>query len=80
MTHRLDVARVLSLHGARRYTDTVSQLEHALQCAALARRNRAADEIVLAALLHDFGHLPPARCGDVPLPRGRGGITGTGAN
>jgi predicted HD phosphohydrolase len=35
----------------------VSQLGHALQCAALARRHRADDEVVLAALLHDVGHL-----------------------
>jgi predicted HD phosphohydrolase len=35
----------------------VSQLEHALQCAAHARRDRADDEVVVAALLHDVGHL-----------------------
>lgn len=35
----------------------MTQLEHALQCAALARRERADDEVVLAALLHDVGHL-----------------------
>ena len=41
--------------------EPVSQLEHALQCAALARAARAADAEVLAALFHDIGHLiaPP---------------------
>ncbi len=37
--------------------DAVSALDHALQCAALARRAGAGDEVVLAALLHDVGHL-----------------------
>jgi putative nucleotidyltransferase with HDIG domain len=41
--------------------EPVSQLEHALQCAALARAAKAAPEEVLAALFHDIGHLiaPP---------------------
>lgn len=34
----------------------VSQLEHALQTAALARRAGAPREEILAALLHDIGH------------------------
>lgn len=37
--------------------EPVSQLEHALQCAALARVANAAPEEVLAALFHDIGHL-----------------------
>jgi predicted HD phosphohydrolase len=37
--------------------EPVSQLEHALQCAALAQQARASDVEVLAALLHDIGHL-----------------------
>jgi predicted HD phosphohydrolase len=57
MTRQLGVARVLLAQGVRRQGETVTQLEHALQCAALARRDRAADEVVLAALLHDIGHL-----------------------
>src|SRR5262252_1145827 len=35
----------------------VSQLQHALQAAALARAANAPDDEVLAALLHDVGHL-----------------------
>ncbi len=58
MTRQLAVARVLLSHGVRPEREAVTQLEHALQCAALARRAGTADEVVLAALLHDIGHLP----------------------
>jgi [1-hydroxy-2-(trimethylamino)ethyl]phosphonate dioxygenase len=37
--------------------EAVSQTEHALQSAALAERQGAADNLVIAALLHDVGHL-----------------------
>ena len=47
--------------GRMRYGEAVTQEEHALQCAALARASGADDELVVAALLHDIGHLlvPP---------------------
>ncbi|MFZ1062123.1 MAG: HD domain-containing protein [Acidimicrobiales bacterium] len=35
----------------------MSQTEHALQCAALAQKDGAPDTLVVAALLHDVGHL-----------------------
>lgn len=41
--------------------EPVSQLEHALQCAALARQSGARDALVVAALLHDIGHLCAAQ-------------------
>ncbi len=37
--------------------EPISQLEHALQAAALARQAGASDHVVIAALLHDIGHL-----------------------
>lgn len=37
--------------------EAVSQLEHALQSAALAEEEQAAPALIVAALLHDFGHL-----------------------
>ena len=44
--------------GADQYGgEAVSQLEHALQSAALARAVQAPDAEVAAALLHDLGHL-----------------------
>ena len=55
------VERVLSVLRAAERSDyigeEVSQLEHALQCAHFARQSGAGDEVVLAALLHDIGHL-----------------------
>lgn len=37
--------------------EPVSQLEHALQSAYYAEREGASDELIVAALLHDIGHL-----------------------
>jgi [1-hydroxy-2-(trimethylamino)ethyl]phosphonate dioxygenase len=55
------VDRILDLlasKGSARYgRECVSQTEHALQCAALAEKQGAADSLVGAALLHDLGHL-----------------------
>jgi len=36
---------------------SVTQLEHAIQCAMLAEREGAAPALVAASLLHDLGHL-----------------------
>jgi len=49
--------------------EPVSQLEHALQCAAAAERAGAPEEAVLAALFHDLGHLVG---GDAPSMEGLG--------
>jgi phosphonate degradation associated HDIG domain protein len=55
------VDRILELYaerGAEQYGgEAVSQLEHALQAAALAQSERAPEAMVAAALLHDVGHL-----------------------
>lgn len=45
----------MEYHGER-----VSQLEHALQCAHLARNDSGSEEEIIAALLHDIGHIWPA--------------------
>ncbi len=62
----LDPAALLSAHGRRRYGEAVTQLEHALQCAKLAAEEGADDELVLAALLHDLGHLAGAGRPEAP--------------
>ena len=41
----------------RMYDEDVTELEHALQSAALAQADGAPDRLVAAALLHDVGHL-----------------------
>jgi hypothetical protein len=50
---------LLETRGQDRYDESVSQLEHALQAAALARVEGAPAALVVAALLHDVGHLHP---------------------
>jgi phosphonate degradation associated HDIG domain protein len=50
--------------------EPISQLDHALQCADLAREAGAGDDLVAAALLHDIGHLCAA--GDAPRMDGLG--------
>ncbi len=48
----------LARKGDARYGgEAVTQLQHALQCAELARQAGAGDALVAAALLHDYGHL-----------------------
>ena len=55
--------RVLGLYrdlGDMEYHgEAVSQLEHALQTAQIARDEGGSDEEVIAALLHDIGHIWP---------------------
>jgi phosphonate degradation associated HDIG domain protein len=57
----LNLSEVISLllrRGQNQYgMEAVSQLEHALQCADLAEKAGESIETVVAALLHDFGHL-----------------------
>lgn len=43
--------------GATHYDEAVTQTEHALQTAALAHADGAENALVVAALLHDIGHL-----------------------
>jgi predicted HD phosphohydrolase len=63
---------LLATGSARSYDgEAVSELAHALQCAALAAADRADDELVLAALVHDVGRIPGVHDGpheDVELP------------
>jgi len=55
------VTRLFDLYagaGQRDYLgECVSQMEHALQCAHFARAAGASGEQIVAALLHDVGHL-----------------------
>ncbi len=60
MTQPATIDDVLSLYdqfGDQTYGEDVTQTAHALQCAALAMREQAAEALVAAALLHDIGHL-----------------------
>lgn len=54
----------LRRRGHERYTgEPVSHLEHALQTATLAQRAGAPEPLVVAALLHDIGHLLHGQAG-----------------
>jgi phosphonate degradation associated HDIG domain protein len=55
--------------GGEYHGEAVTQLEHALQCAALAGAAGHPAEVVAAALLHDIGHLLHAH-GEDYLARG----------
>lgn len=52
---------LFNLYGAERYEstreDSVTQLDHALQCGTLAAHAGASETLVAAAFLHDVGHL-----------------------
>jgi phosphonate degradation associated HDIG domain protein len=53
-----DIGRLLATRGVNQYgREAVSQLEHALQCAQLAEQAGETRATVVAALLHDLGHL-----------------------
>ena len=46
----------MEIRGQSFYDEAVTQLEHALQCAALATHNDASPTLITSALLHDIGH------------------------
>lgn len=51
------IADLFDRHGDEMYGEDVTQRQHALQCAHWARQEEAPDRLVLAALLHDIGHM-----------------------
>ncbi|WP_296226065.1 phosphonate degradation HD-domain oxygenase [Ralstonia sp. UBA689] len=65
-----DIRTLFDRHGHIAYSgEPVTQLEHALQTAALAEAAGASDALVTAALLHDLGHLLNLQ-GDTPTAHG----------
>ena len=65
-----DIERLFEERGGEQYSgEPVTQLEHALQTAALGDAEGASDALVTAALLHDLGHLLHD-LGDTPSMRG----------
>lgn len=64
----VNISELFLVQGAAQYgSEAVSQQQHALQCAQLAERAGASNELIAAALLHDLGHLlSPAAVHDQP--------------
>jgi predicted HD phosphohydrolase len=63
-----DILKLFNDKGHSEYGgEAVTQLEHALQTATLARENNASDQLITAALLHDIGHLLHDLPNDAPL-------------
>jgi phosphonate degradation associated HDIG domain protein len=53
-----DIHDLFDQYGSLSYSgEPVTQLEHALQCGALAEAEGADDEMICAAFLHDLGHM-----------------------
>ncbi len=52
-----DVLKTYREHGHRLYGESVTELQHALQCATFAQQAGEPPVVVAAALLHDYGHL-----------------------
>lgn len=62
-----DIIHLLETRASSQYgREAVSQLEHALQCAQLAEQAGETDATVVAALLHDLGHLIAAEKAERP--------------
>ncbi len=65
-----DIERLFADRGGEQYAgEPVTQLEHALQAAALGEAEGASDSLITAALLHDLGHLLHD-LGETPTERG----------
>jgi phosphonate degradation associated HDIG domain protein len=47
----------MKAHGQEHYEEDVTQMEHALQTAALAKAARKNEALITAALFHDIGHM-----------------------
>jgi [1-hydroxy-2-(trimethylamino)ethyl]phosphonate dioxygenase len=63
-----EILELFATKGAAAYHgEDVSQEEHALQAAELAEREGAPDPLVVAALLHDLGHLLDGQDEDLAL-------------
>ncbi|HEV3414334.1 MAG TPA: HD domain-containing protein [Puia sp.] len=66
-------------HGGAEYAgEKVSQLEHMAQAAQLAEAQGYDEEVVLAAFLHDIGHISAAARGDGAMSASRGEMDGFG--
>lgn len=60
-----EIINLFSQHGGNEYAgEKVTQLEHMEQAARLAEQEGAEEEVILAAFLHDIGHICVSAKGD----------------
>lgn len=52
-----EIRRLYERWGTCNYDEEIAQIDHGIKCALLAREHGADDALVVAALLHDVGHL-----------------------
>ena len=52
-----EVEHIYSEWGSQFYSEKITQVAHGVQCALLAEQSGESDSLILAALLHDIGHL-----------------------
>lgn len=52
-----EIFSAFATSGHRHYGESVTELQHALQCALLATQNNEDPAMIVACLLHDYGHL-----------------------
>jgi phosphonate degradation associated HDIG domain protein len=67
-----EVTKLYARWGNEHYDEDLGQIDHALQTAWLAAGAGASDAVIVAALLHDIGHLLALR-GDAAGPHERTG-------
>jgi [1-hydroxy-2-(trimethylamino)ethyl]phosphonate dioxygenase len=53
----MEIERLFGTRGQLVYGEAITQIEHALQCATLAEGDEAPPHLILAAWLHDIGHM-----------------------
>lgn len=64
-----EIEDMLTARGDNRYSEAVTQREHALQAALLAEDEGGSSALITAALLHDIGHMLQ-RFGPEPAAQG----------
>ncbi len=52
-----DIEKLYFSRGSLHYGEGITQIEHALQSAELAQAHGGSESLIVAALLHDIGHL-----------------------
>lgn len=52
-----EIFQVFGAKGHRSYGEEVTELQHALQSATFAQQAGESPEVIVASLLHDYGHL-----------------------